>query len=437
LADRRALLRVGAAGLAAPLLAGQAGCGRADPNLLRFWAMGREAEVAPQLLAGFERENPGLRLQIEALPWSAAHEKLLTAFAGDALPDMAQMGNSWLPEMAALGALEPLQPFLDKSRTVDKADYFSGIWATNEVAGRSVGLPWYVDTRLLFVRTDLLARAGFERVPRDWNGWLRCMAALQATGVATPLLLPTQEFEPLLALALQQRGELLKDGGRRGNFDSEGFRQALRFYLLMFQRGFAPGLSHNQVANVAQEFGRGSFAFYITGPWNIGEFKRRLPAALQDRWITAPLPGPLPEGVPGGGPGASVAGGSSLVVFRHSQRKPQAWKLIEYLSRPAVQQQFYRLTGNLPPRRSSWALADEGGRSLAQDRHASAFAEQLERVRPAPAVPEWERIAQEMQLFATRAAFAGVDLEETVRGLDVRVDAILEKRRWMLDRSAR
>jgi len=305
------------------------------------------------------------------------------------------------------------------------------------VAGRSVGLPWYVDTRLLFVRTDLLARAGFERVPRDWNGWLRCMAALQATGVATPLLLPTQEFEPLLALALQQRGELLKDGGRRGNFDSEGFRQALRFYLLMFQRGFAPGLSHNQVANVAQEFGRGSFAFYITGPWNIGEFKRRLPAALQDRWITAPLPGPLPEGVPGGGPGASVAGGSSLVVFRHSQRKPQAWKLIEYLSRPAVQQQFYRLTGNLPPRRSSWALADEGGRSLAQDRHASAFAEQLERVRPAPAVPEWERIAQEMQLFATRAAFAGVDLEETVRGLDVRVDAILEKRRWMLDRSAR
>ena len=36
-------------------------------------------------------------------------------------------------------------------------------------------------------------------------------------------------------------------------------------------------------------------------PWNIGEFKRRLPADRQDSWMTAPLPGP-------DGPGASIAG---------------------------------------------------------------------------------------------------------------------------------
>ncbi len=27
---------------------------------------------------------------------------------------------------------------------------------------------------------------------------------------------------------------------------------------------------------------------------------------------------------------------------------------MEYLSRPAVQQRFYELTGNMPPRRSTW-----------------------------------------------------------------------------------
>jgi len=59
--------------------------------------MGREGEVASELLAAFERENPGLRVRVEQLTWSAAHEKLLTAYAGDATPDIAQMGNTWLP----------------------------------------------------------------------------------------------------------------------------------------------------------------------------------------------------------------------------------------------------------------------------------------------------------------------------------------------------
>jgi multiple sugar transport system substrate-binding protein len=57
-------------------------------------------------------------------------------------------------------------------------------------------------------------------------------------------------------------------------------------------------------------------------------------------------------------------------------------------------------------------------------------------VRAAPAVPEWERIVQEMQLFAARAIHRGTSIDATVRGLDARVDAILEKRRWMLDRAA-
>eukprot|EP01041_Mallomonas_annulata_P027311 gene27311-48869_t len=45
--------------------------------------------------------------------------------------------------------------------------------------------------------------------------------------LATPLLLPTNEFEPLLALALQQPSEVLREGGRFGNFASDDFRRAL------------------------------------------------------------------------------------------------------------------------------------------------------------------------------------------------------------------
>lgn len=411
-----------------------AACDRAGrATVLRFWAMGRESEVAAELIAGFERENPGVRVKVEQLPWTAAHEKLLTAFAGDATPDLAQVGNTWLPEMQALGALEPLDAWLARTPSVSADDYFPGIWATNAPAGQRVGLPWYVDTRLMFVRQDLLARAGVSEMPQDWPAWSRAMARLRAAGTPTPLLLPTNEFEPLLALALQQPGEVLRDGGRFGNFASADFRRALSFYAERFRVGDAPGLTNNQVANVWQEFGRGSFAFYISGPWNIGEFKRRLPAELAHAWTTAELPGP----VAGQGPGASIAGGASLAIFRRSRHKAEAWALMRYLSRPDVQLQFYRLTGDLPPRRSTWTLPLDSGGSLAQDRHAAAFRRQLERVRPTPAVPEWERIMQEMQLAAARVA-GGKDTEEAaVRALDRRVDGILEKRRWMLDRQER
>lgn len=384
--------------------------------------MGREAEVVGELMPPFEREQPNIRVRVEKLPWSAAHEKLLTAFAGDAMPDIAQLGNTWIAELAALGALEPLQPWADAAGIV-AADHFDGIWRTNQIDGRLYGVPWYVDTRLLFYRRDLFERAGVASMPEDWGSFVRALDALQRAGVPHPLLLPLNEFEPLLALALQQDDPLLRDGACFGNFRSPGFRRALTFYLQRFARGHAPYLTSNVIANLWQEFGRGTFAAFISGPWNIGELDRRLPAEMRARWSTAPLPGP-------NGPGASTAGGSSLVVFRKSRRKEEAMQWIGYLSRPAVQMQFHALTGNLPPRRSTWSMAP-----LKTDPRAAAFLRQLERAKASPAVPEWERIAQEMQLYATRAHRYGTSVDEVTASLDERVDGFLEKRRWMLARA--
>src|SRR5213075_1824032 len=97
------------------------GCGRStgDGTTLKFWTIGREGEVVAQLLPEFERAHSGVHVQVQQIPLTAAHEKLLTAFAGDALPDICQLGNTWIPEFAALGALEPLQPYVDASNIVD------------------------------------------------------------------------------------------------------------------------------------------------------------------------------------------------------------------------------------------------------------------------------------------------------------------------------
>ena len=401
-----------------------AGCGGKTPDTLVFWTFGNEGEAIAPLLPDFERAHPGIRVEVQQLPLSAAHEKLLTAFAGGTTPDMAQLGNTWLAELVALRALAPLGARAAHSATIRAPDYFASIWSTNVIDGALYGVPWYVDTRLLFYRRDLLRQAGFDVPPRDWAEWRRQLAALShPRRKVYGILLPTNEYEQLLSLALQQPDPLLRDGGRRGNFESAGFRRALAFYVDTFRLRQAPPVSNVEAGNPWEEFGRGTYAFYLSGPWNIGEFRRRLPAAEQDDWATAPLPGP-------DGPGAGLAGGGSLVVFRASHHQREAWALIEYLSQPAVQHRFYALTGDMPPRRSSWDSP-----ALRDDPQARAFREQLERVKPTPAVPEWERIATMMQQVAARAVAGELTIDQAAAAMDRQADRILAKRRWMLDRA--
>ena len=424
----RRTTRSGVLGLALLATVLLSACGGPDRHktILRFWAMGREAEVLAQLLPEFEREHPDVEVEVQQLAWTAAHEKLLTAVAGDATPDLCQLGNTWIPELAALNALVPLATRVAATKEIIAEDYFPGVWQTNSVDETLYGIPWYVDTRLLFYRADLLKAAGFDAPAATWTDWHRQLAAIKK--LVGPerysVLLPLNEFEPLQVLALQEPEPMLRDGGRYGNFRSASFRRALSFYRDLFAETLAPTMTNTQISNVWNELGKGFFSFYISGPWNIGEFKRRLPPEQQGGWMTAPMPGP-------DGPGVSNAGGASLVIFKRSHHPEAAWALMEFLSRPAVQQRFYELTGDLPPRRSSW---DRG--QIATDPYTRAFRTQLERLKPFPRVPEWEQIMQAMRVMAERVVQGRQDVDSAVTGFDAEVDAMLAKRRWLLARRA-
>lgn len=402
-------------------------CSNRPQERLEFWGLGREGEVVAELIPEFERRNPGIHVDVQQIPWSAAHEKLLTAHVGEATPDVAQMGNTWIPEFVAVRALEDLTPSVASSSVVKPVEYFPGIWATNLIGDRVYGIPWYVDTRLLFYRSDILAEAGWKQPPRTWDEWMQAMSAVKQRMGSDQyaILLPTNEFEQPIILGLQNGSKLLRDDGRYGAFSQREFSQAFDFYINLFRTGLAPPFSANQLANLYQQFGEGDFAMLITGPWNVGEMRRRLPAELQDRWMTAPMPSP--DGATF--PGPSSAGGSSLVIFRRSNKKDAAWKLIEFLSEPAQQTRFFELTGDLPARRAAWNAP-----VFVKDRHMRAFREQLENVIPAPAVPEWEQIAKTLTEFVDATVRNRMTPEQALAALDRKTDQILAKRRWVLDR---
>src|SRR3546814_12566471 len=70
------------------------------------------------------------------------------------------------------------------------------------------------------------------------------------------------------------------------------FRVALAFYKSLFDEWLAPPLATTDIANIWNEFARGFFALFVSGPWAVGELRTRLAAATQDRWAPAPHPGP-------------------------------------------------------------------------------------------------------------------------------------------------
>jgi multiple sugar transport system substrate-binding protein len=264
--------------------------------------------------------------------------------------------------------------------------------------------------------------------PKSWDEWLQVMRDLKELRPNDyAILLPINEFEQPIILGMQAGAEMLKDDGQYGNFSGPEFRRAFVFYIDLFRQGFAPTLANTHISNVWQEFERGTFAMYISGPWNVIQFRARMSPEMQGKWTTAPWPSPK-----GDGPGVSIAGGSSLVLFRHARPNEAAWQFVEFLSSAEQQVELCRCTSNLPARRDAWENS-----GLLDDPEFTAFHEQLKNVRPVPPVPEWQQIVEGELAKTAEAVIAGrVDMDEGLRHLDRRVDQMLEKRRWMLARNA-
>ncbi|WNM32755.1 extracellular solute-binding protein [Streptomyces sp. Li-HN-5-11] len=152
------------------------GSGKAKGKLV-MWSMGDKADKDLQSLAKkFEQQNPGVTIQITAVPWDAAHEKLTTAIAGGNTPDLSLIGSTWMAEMAAMNG------FQATPATFKSSDFFPGQWDTTKYKNTSFGVPFIADTSVIYYRSDITEKAGIKGAPAgDWAGYLKDLKAIQAT----------------------------------------------------------------------------------------------------------------------------------------------------------------------------------------------------------------------------------------------------------------
>ncbi|MDZ7270881.1 MAG: extracellular solute-binding protein, partial [candidate division KSB1 bacterium] len=219
--------------------------------------------------------------------------------------------------------------------------------------------------------------------------------------------------EELLFFTWQAGGSILAKDLYTPAVTSEESKEAWRYYVRFFREGLVP-VTSGLLTDLFQAFESGYYAMFFSGPWMVAQLKQNCPT-LTGRWMVAPMPTFRTAD--------SWAGGCNLVLFRKSKHKAEAWRVVEFLSRPEVQREWYRLTSDLPAVEDAWSDS-----TLTSDPFIQVFHTQLQHTRPAPQVPEWEQIAARINRWLEAAVYGKVTVDQALEALARDIHSIMRKR---------
>lgn len=356
---------------------------------VEVWAMGNEGEVLDELAAEFEADNPEVTINVTAVPWESAHDRIATSIAGGETPDVTMLGTTWVGEFAATGAFEPTPEGL-----VDESSFFPGSWDTTVVDEVAYGVPWYVDTRVLYYRTDLAEAAGVEP-PTTWDEYKEFAAALKDQGATSGVSLPPGGFDSwqyVAPLVWQQGGDILADDGETFTLDSPEWKEAFEFYASFFEDGISEPV-RLEGGEIEQKFISGEVGSFFSGPFHVGLLQEQGGEEFADKFAVAMVPGADSR--------TSFTGGGNLAVFEDTENRDAAWKFVRWLSQPETQVSWYDISTDLPSVEAAWEDP-----TFAEDPYLSVFGEQLLDSKAPPAIPTWAQVS----------AVIDQELEKVTRG---------------------
>jgi multiple sugar transport system substrate-binding protein len=194
-----------------------------------------EEELLPQ----FYEEYPDVTVNIDYTDYGSLNEKLTTSIASGLTPDVMMMGVGWIEGFADRGVLQDLDEIgievEDLQGQITEEVLRAGVWEDKLYA-----VPTMLDARFGIARKDLLAEAGFDQPPSDWEELREYAVALTErdgsgkvtrAGLDVLTLDPRQMFEVFL---FSNGGELFSDSGEPAFNSPEGV-EALEFIVSLIR----------------------------------------------------------------------------------------------------------------------------------------------------------------------------------------------------------
>ncbi len=130
-----------------------------------WWGSQTRHDRTMAAIAKFEEKNPGVKVDAEFTSFDEYWRKLATQVAGNQVPDVIQMGYTYLIQYANSGVLADLKPYFE-SGTIDVSDVAESVIASGQVDGHIYALSTGTNCLATFYRKDVADAAGVE-VPMD------------------------------------------------------------------------------------------------------------------------------------------------------------------------------------------------------------------------------------------------------------------------------
>ena len=152
-------------GAALAVVASTASGGTAASNSITVWlqvdAQATNWEpIVKAANAAFQREHPGVAVNVQYQTWGNHLQKFDAALAGGNAPDVIEMGNTEMTKYMAAGAFQDISS--DRASIPNSGTWLAGLAAAGRFGGKLYGVPYYAGSRVVTYRTDLFKKAGVK-----------------------------------------------------------------------------------------------------------------------------------------------------------------------------------------------------------------------------------------------------------------------------------
>jgi len=274
---------------------------------------------------GFEKKNPGIKVNVEVTGWDQYWTKLDAAASGGSLPDVFWMHPNQAARYASNGALMDLTDKIKGSSLVSLDKFPKDLVKVYENDGKEYAIPKDFDTIGLWYNKKLFDEAGVPYPTDKWTWSDLSAAAKKITnaekgiyGFGAPLDMQ-QGFDNFI---FQNGGEVISADKTKSGFDTPAVKEAIQWYVdLSLKEKVSPTQQQFSENSYTAFFESGKTAMGLFGSWMLSEFKANEYVA-QNCDVAV-----LPQGKQR----ATIYNGLGNAVAANTTHKEEAWKFVEYL----------------------------------------------------------------------------------------------------------